>query len=99
MIHDLPISAGQAGVCLSISYNGYARIVEVHAVGVTRAGNRVMRVWQVSGGSSSGEPVGWKLMSVNEAHSLALTEQRSQAPREGYRRGDKAMAGRIDWQL
>lgn len=98
MIHDLSVTAGQAGVCLSLTYNGFSRIIEVHAVGVTRAGNRVMRVWQVSGGSSSGKPVGWKLMSVNEASSLTLTEQRSQAPRNLYRRGDKAMA-RIDWQI
>lgn len=98
MIHDLPSTAGQAGVCLSLSYNGFARIVEVHAVGNTRAGNPVMRVWQVSGGSSSGKPVGWKLMSIAEASVLRLTEQRSEAPREKYRRGDKAMA-RILWQI
>lgn len=98
MLHDLPVTAGKAGVALSLTYNGFARIVEVHAVGVSRAGNRLMRVWQVSGGSRSGINFGWKLMSVNEARGFALTEQSSQAPRNGYRRGDKAMA-RIDWQL
>lgn len=97
MIHDLPVTAGQAGVALALHYNGFDRIVEVHAVGVSRAGNRLMRVWQVTGGSRSGINVGWKLMSINEASDLALTEQRSQAPRDGYRRGDRAMA-RIDWQ-
>lgn len=98
MYLNAPVTAGQAGRCLSLSYNGFARLVEVHAVGVTRAGNRVMRVWQVSGGSSSGKPVGWKLMSIGEASNMAISEQIAQVPRERYRRGDKAMA-RIDWQV
>ncbi|MEM9502023.1 MAG: hypothetical protein AAF941_09275 [Pseudomonadota bacterium] len=99
MIHDLPVTAGQAGVALSLTYNGFPRIVEVHAVGVSSAGNRLMRVWQVSGGSKSGKFTGWKLMTVSDASNLALTEQVSEAPREGYRRGDRAMVRRIDWQI
>lgn len=97
MLHDLPVTAGKAALCLSLEYGGFSRLVELHAVGRSRAGNRLMRVWQLSGGSRSGQPVGWKLMRLDEAHNLAISEQRSQAPREGYRRGDKAML-HIDWQ-
>lgn len=97
MIHDLPATAGKACVCLSISYNGFHRVVEVHATGRTRAGHRVMRVWQVRGGSSSGVTHGWKLMRLDQVTAMSLTEERSQAPRNGYRRGDKAML-HIDWQ-
>ena len=98
MIHDLPITAGRAGTCLSLSYNGFTRLVEVHAVGVTSAGNRVMRVFQVAGGSSSGESFGWKLMRLDAANDIAVSDQVSQAPRPLYKRGDRAMR-RIDWQI
>lgn len=98
MLYDPPVTAGQAGVCLSISYNGYHRIVEIHAVGRTKAGHKVMRVWQVRGGSSSGVNQGWKLMRLDQVESMTLTEERAQVPRDGYRRGDKAMA-QITWQI
>jgi hypothetical protein len=98
MLYDPPVTAGKAGVCLSISYNGYNRIVEIHAVGRTKAGHKVMRVWQVRGGSSSGVYQGWKLMRLDQVSAMALTEERAQVPRYGYRRGDRAMA-QIIWQI
>lgn len=98
MIHDLPKTAGLSGMCLELRYSGFTRIVEVHTVGELTTGYRGMRVWQVSGGSVSGESPGWKLMHVDKAFTMHLTEQRSQAPRNGYRRGDSAFS-RIDWQV
>ena len=79
------------GVCLELRYSGFSRIVEVHAVGISTAGNTVMRVWQVRGGSVHNEPVGWKMMKLDEAASVALTDEKSQAPRPGYKPGDKGM--------
>jgi hypothetical protein len=78
--------------CLEIRYDGYIRVVEVHACGYTKDNNAVMRAWQVRGGSVSNEPVGWKLLRLDEAAGLALLDERSAAPRPGYKRGDKAMA-------
>lgn len=79
------------GVCLEVRYDGYTRIVEVHAVGISTAGNHVMRVWQVRGGSVSNEPVGWKLLRLDETTGVALTAEKSAAPRAGYKPGDKGM--------
>lgn len=87
-----PCQALAAGKLLEVLYDGYMRAVEVHAVGETKEGNAIMRVWQVRGGSNSGERQGWKLLRLDEAHGGQMLEERSQAPRHGYRRNDAAMA-------
>jgi hypothetical protein len=82
----------QSGLVLQLRYDGYTRDVEVHAVGTTKEHHAVMRVWQVAGGSVSHEPVGWKLLRLDEATGAFVTKQKSLAPRTGYKRGDKTMS-------
>jgi hypothetical protein len=50
-----------------------------------------MRVWQVAGGSDGNEPVGWKLLRLNEAAEAVVTTERSMAPRAGYNPADPIM--------
>jgi hypothetical protein len=83
---------------LSLQYDGYSRAVEVHAVGITKDRNEIMRVWQTAGGSKSNEPVGWKLLRLDEATGASISNQKSMAPRNGYARNDPAMQ-RIICQL
>lgn len=76
---------------LYVTYDGYVRLVEPHAYGVTRENKDVMRVWQVAGGSVHGEPAGWKLLRLDEAFSIRAAGEAFQEPRPGYKRGDTAM--------
>lgn len=91
MRSDVACEALAKGLRLELRYDGFSRVVEVHAVGTTKDGNALMRVWQVRGGSNSGERQGWKLMRLDEAFSAHLTDEKSEAPRRGYARGDKVM--------
>lgn len=91
-------AALQSGCVLQLQYDGYTRDVEVHTVGFTKEHHAVMRVWQVAGGSVSHEPVGWKLLRLDEASGAVVTRQKSLAPRSGYKRNDKVM-GHIQCQL
>lgn len=77
---------------LEIRYDDFHRWVEVHAVGRTKEGNLIMRVWQTRGGSTSGEKAGWKLLRLDEVIVLGISNEPSQAPRKGYRKGDKSFA-------
>ena len=91
MIHNSAIAAFNAGVRLELRYDGFNRIVEVHAIGISTAGNPCMRVWQVRGGSVSNEPVGWKMMTLDKAFSMHMTEEVAQVPRQGYAKNDRGM--------
>lgn len=86
MWSDIACSALAAGKRLELRYDGWTRVVEVHTVGVSTAGNAVMSVWQVRGGSNSNERVGWKLMRLDEAIHAIIIDEKSEAPRPGYQR-------------
>ena len=75
---------------LELRYHGYARIVEPHAYGRDKSGDEILRCYQISGGSESGERTGWKLLKVADAYSLNVLKDAFQARLE-YKRNDKAM--------
>ena len=58
--------------------------------GRDKSGEEILRCYQVSGGSTSGERVGWKILKVSEVFSLNLLKEKFDV-RTGYKRGDKAM--------
>lgn len=76
---------------LSFSYDGYHRVVEPHAYGTTADGNEVLRAYQVEGGHKSAHFQNWHLFSVAKMVQVECTNRRFNGPRQGYKRGDKAM--------
>ena len=76
---------------LELRYDCYVRVVEVHAVGWTRAGDPATRVWQSSGRSIRGERQGWKLLKITEASGVEVRDEPAQVPRRGSKRGDAAL--------
>jgi hypothetical protein len=81
----------RSGHVLELQYDGYSRLVEVHAVGFTEEDNPVMRAWQIRGGAEDKEPIGWKLLRVDEAIGAVVTSQKSLAPRLDYQAGGNEM--------
>lgn len=77
---------------LSFVYDGYRRTVEPHTFGMDAKGHMALRAYQVSGGSESGEYVGWKLFHAHEMLGVTVQPQTFAGPRTGYKRGDKAFA-------
>jgi hypothetical protein len=75
---------------VELRYHGYARTVEPHAYGRDKAGDEILRCFQVSGGSESGERTGWKLLKVADVYSIHVEQTAFQA-RDGYRRNDQTM--------
>lgn len=75
---------------LELRYHGYGRIVEPHAYGRDKSGDEILRCFQVSGGSESGERTGWKLLKVADVYSIHVQKEKFEV-RAGYRQDDKAM--------
>ena len=91
MLSNIACQTLHARKCLELRYDGFTRVVEVHAVGTTKDGNTDMRVWQIRGGSKSGQYTGWKLLRLDEAISAHMIDEKSHAPRPGYKRDDPSM--------
>lgn len=74
-------------VCINFDYDGKNRTVEAHALGrSTKDGSLVMRGFQ-----TDGEREGWALFSLDKIEAIEIQYDSSEAPREGYKMGDKQM--------
>lgn len=65
-------------------YHGYERRVEPHAIGRVTEDRLALLGWQVSGGSASEPPPGWRTFFLNEIEALKLLGKKF-APRDDYR--------------
>ena len=84
---------------LEITYLPGQRVIEPHAFGRGADGQLLLRAYQVAGASASGEHENWKLFRLDRVTGLRVTDDPFDGPREGYKRGDKAMKGGIISEL
>jgi predicted DNA-binding transcriptional regulator YafY len=80
---------------IKLNYEPGERLVEPHALGFSKDGNQLVRAYQVEGASASGEHENWKLFRVDRMGKCINEGSCFDEPRQGYRRGDKAMKGGI----
>ena len=92
---DMLAAAIKNGDVLSVHYGGGWRLVEPHTLGRGSKGQFLLRAFQISGYSRSGEATGWKLFSVGELVSAVPTAAKFTGPRPGYNPSDSVMRGGI----
>ena len=68
---------------LQFDNHGYSRQVEPHALGHATEGRLALLGWQISGGSQSEPPPGWRTFMLGEIESLKILRQ-TFAPRLDY---------------
>jgi hypothetical protein len=73
-------------------YGGGYRLVEPHCYGVSRDGKELLRGYQISGHSESGQSEGWKLFRLDGMSDLSVTDDSFEGPHPLYNLNDKAMA-------
>lgn len=84
---------------LEIDYFPGIRVIEPHSLGHSADGKVLLRAYQTSGASESGEHANWKLFRMDRAGYVSPTGETFSGPRSGYKRGDKAMKGGVTAQL
>lgn len=93
------VSAIENRQLIGLDYEPGERIIEPHAYGLSRDMNELLRAYQVSGASASGEHEHWKLFRVDRIRSLTVLDEQFPSSRPGYRSGDSAMRGGIFVEL
>ena len=84
------ISAIRNRECLTFTYSGLSRVVQPAAVGVSSAGNDVLRCYQTAGGHIKGGHQ-WDLCDLSKILNLSTTGEHFATNPPGYRKGDKGM--------
>ncbi|BCX70090.1 hypothetical protein [Pseudomonas izuensis] len=75
---------------LKFTYSGIDRVVEPHAIDISRTGKILLRCFQTLGGHvTPGHE--WDLCELSKISNLSFSGDCFQAPRPGYRKGDGHM--------
>ena len=94
-MNDVLIKAIERGELLRVWYGGGWRVIEPFTLGRGSKGQLLLRAFQTSGFSQSGEQLGWKLFRVDEITNGAPTGEKFTDPRPGYNPHDSIMKGGI----
>jgi len=92
---ELIIAAIKSRSLVTFDYEPGERLIEPHAVGRSKDGNLLLRAFQVSGASASGEHVNWKLFRLDRMGHANDSGEFFDGPRPEYNPDDSAMKGGI----
>ncbi len=76
---------------IRFDYDGDERIVEPFCYGRNSKNNDVLCAFQIGGASSSGNPEGWKLYTVDKMVEVVVTANIFQGDRPKYNPNDSRM--------
>lgn len=76
---------------LRIYYPPGERIIEPHCYGIGRDGQHLLRAFQVSGASKSGEHIHWKSLRLDRMGDAEPNGETFNGPRPGYNPDDPLM--------
>ena len=91
-VHVLVCQAIAQRKVIRFHYDGGTRDIEPHVHGVGKDGGELLRGYQVSGFSRSGQVTGWKMFKLDEVRAMALTDRSFASPRTGYEPQDAVMS-------
>ena len=86
-VHQTILEAIRARRRLRFTYNGKTRLIEPQCYGIGRLGTRLLRAYQLQGGSQP-EP----LFDVSKIQALSMLDDTFAEPGPNYKRNDSAMA-------
>lgn len=81
--------------CLNIFYAPGARLIEPHCLGCGAKNQLLLRAFQISGASESGEHANWKLFLVDKIGNIDGNGGPFDGPRPQYNPDDRVMKGGI----
>jgi hypothetical protein len=90
-VHLLVCQAIAQRKVIRFHYDGGTRDIEPHIHGFGQDGVELLRGYQVSGFSRSGQVSGWKMFRLAEVRAMAVTDRRFASPRAGYEPADALM--------
>ncbi len=80
---------------LNVDYDPGWRVIEPHCLGRGRQGQLLLRAFQTSGASASGEHINWKLFRLDRMRAANDGGEGFSGPRPLYNANDSAMKGGI----
>lgn len=90
--HELLLRAVKEHRLVTFVYDGEELETEPHAYGLSRAEKPLLRAYVPRPSKAGDGEAAWLLFRVDRMSHLKVSDQTFEAPRTGYRRGDKTMA-------
>ena len=76
---------------IKFTYKDELRMIEPYTYGISSKNNDILRGYQIEGGSTSSDDLGWRLFTVNKIKNLQILNSKFDLNQEGYNPNDKAM--------